>query len=103
MASLLQAINECLFGADRHEVFIASEENLLAANIVGILFSADEGGEDLKKRVQDVVGVRGWTENIAKAVLGGIENGLKQGAQMGKAMKERGIWKSNRRSSRLCS
>ncbi len=88
MVSLLRAINECLFGADHYEVFIASEENVMAANILRTLFSADEGGEDLKKRVQDVVGVRGWTENIAKAVLGGIENGLKQGAQMGKAMKE---------------
>jgi len=88
MVSLLRAINECLFGADHHEVFIASEENVMAANILRTLFSADDGGEDLKKRVQDVVGVRGWTENIAKAVLGGIENGLKQGAQMGKAMKE---------------
>jgi len=75
MVSLLQAINECLFGADHHEVFIASEENVMAANILRTLFNADEGGEDLKKRVQDVVGVRGWTENIAKAVLGGIENG----------------------------
>ena len=91
MVSLLRAINECLFGADHHEVFIASEENVMAANILRTLFSADEGGEDLKKRVQDVVGVRGWTENIAKAVLGGIENGLKQGAQMGKAMKEASV------------
>jgi ElaB/YqjD/DUF883 family membrane-anchored ribosome-binding protein len=88
MASLLQAINECLFGADYHEVFIASEENVMAANILSTLFSADEGGKNLKKRLQDIVGQRGWTEVIAKAVLGGIENGLKQGAQMGKAMKE---------------
>jgi hypothetical protein len=38
--------------------------------------------------VQDIVRERGWTENIAKAILGGIENGLKQGVQMGKAMRE---------------
>jgi hypothetical protein len=88
MASLLQAIHECLFGADYHEVFIASEENVMAADILRTLFSADEGGKDLKKSVQDIVGERGWTENIAKAILGGIENGLKQGVQMGKAMKE---------------
>jgi hypothetical protein len=88
MASLLRALNECLFGADYHEVSIASEEDVMAANILRTLFSADEGGKDLKKRVEEIVKERGWTENIAKAVLGGIENGLKQGAQMGKAMKE---------------
>jgi hypothetical protein len=88
MASLLRAINECLFGTDYHEVIITSQENIMAANILRTLFSADEGGKDLKKRVEDIVGVSGWTENIAKTVLGGIESGLKQGAQMGKAMKE---------------
>jgi hypothetical protein len=88
MACLLRAINECLFGADYHEVSIASEENVIAANILRTLFSADKGGKDLKKRVQDIVRERGWTENIAKAILGGIKNGLKQGVQMGKAMKE---------------
>lgn len=38
--------------------------------------------------MQDIVGDRGWTENLAKNILGGIENGLKQGVLMGKAMKE---------------
>ena len=88
MASLLRAFNECLFGVDYHEVFIASKENVMAANILRTLFNADEGGKDLKKRVEDIVGERGWTKDIAKAVLGGIENGLKQSAQMGKAIKE---------------
>lgn len=88
MASLLRVIHECLFGADYHDLNVGSEENATAADILRTLFSADEGGKHLKKSVSDIVGERGWTENIAKAVLGGIENGLKQGVQMGKAMKE---------------
>jgi hypothetical protein len=29
-----------------------------------------------------------WTENIAKAILGGLETALKNGAPMGQAMKD---------------
>ncbi|RDL37478.1 Uncharacterized protein BP5553_04911 [Venustampulla echinocandica] len=88
MASLLRAIHDCLFGTDYNEVNISSEENVIAADILRTLFSADQGGKHLKKSVQEIVGERGWTENIAKAILGGIENGLKQGVQVGMAMKE---------------
>jgi hypothetical protein len=38
--------------------------------------------------VQDIVGEYGWTENIAKAVLGGLEDALKKGVQGGQVMKE---------------
>lgn len=60
----------------------------MAADILRTLFSANESGKHMKKSVQDIVGERGWRGNLAKAILGGIENGLKQGVQMGKAMKE---------------
>ena len=38
--------------------------------------------------MQDIVKNCGWTENIAKAILGGVENGLKQVIKMGKIMIE---------------
>ncbi|TVY52331.1 hypothetical protein LCER1_G007903 [Lachnellula cervina] len=86
MDSLTQTIYECLFGAEYYEVNPASDDNTKAADVLRALFSANEGGEHLKKSVHDIVGERGWTENLAKAILGGIENALKQGAQMGKTM-----------------
>lgn len=88
MASLLQAIHECLFGPNRDKVNITIEENTTAADVLRTLFSADQGGKHLKKSTQDIVGKLGWTENIAKAILGGVENALRQGVQMGKAMRE---------------
>jgi hypothetical protein len=88
MASLLQAVYECLFGLDHDEVNIYPEENIMATDVLRALFSADQGGKHLEKSMQDIVGTQGWTENLAKAILGGIENALKQGAQMGKAVTE---------------
>lgn len=87
MAFTLQAIKECLFGTD-DQIAPATNEKVLAADILETVFSADDGGKVLKKKLQDIVGEYGWTENLAKRILGGIENGIKQGAQMGQAMKD---------------
>lgn len=88
IASSCLEIHEGLFGADYQEVNIGSEENVMTADILRTPCTADQGGKHLKKSVQDIVGERGWTENIAKAILGGADSGLKQGVQIGKAMKE---------------
>ncbi|MCJ1309697.1 hypothetical protein MMC25_003357 [Agyrium rufum] len=50
--------------------------------------TADQGPAHLQKTIDDIVSANGWTENIAKAILGGVENALKTGAQMGKTMQE---------------
>jgi len=88
MASLLQAIRECLIGADNPKVDASSKESAMAADVLKALFTAEKGGSDLKKTVKDIVGEYGWTENIAKAILGGLVNALNEGLQMGQAMKE---------------
>lgn len=88
MAFFLQAIRECLMGPDNFTVNTTSTENATAADVLTALFNAEKGGQDLKKTLQDIVGERGWTENIAKAILGGLENALNNGVQMGQAMRE---------------
>jgi len=88
MASITQSIYECLFGADYHMIDSTSDENAVAADVLRAQFNANEGGEHLRKSVRDIIGARGWTENIAKRILGGIENALRDSAQMGKTMAE---------------
>ena len=88
MATLLRAIHECLFGVNHHLVNNSCEENIIARDILITLFNAHQGDKHLEKSMQDIIGERGWTENIAKGILGGIENGLKQGVKMGATMAE---------------
>ena len=88
VASLLSAIYECLFGVDHQPINNSSNENVIAGYILRTLFDAHEGGAHLKKSVQDIIGERGWTENIAIIILRGIENGLKQVMPMGATMTE---------------
>jgi hypothetical protein len=56
--------------------------------VLQALLSTEKGALDLKKTVQDIVGEYGWTENIAKVILGGLEDALKKGVQGGQVMKE---------------
>jgi hypothetical protein len=38
--------------------------------------------------LQEIVGENGWTENLATAILNGLESALRAGATMGQAVKE---------------
>ena len=60
----------------------------LAAEILSTLYAADANDEHLIQRLQDVVHETGWYENLAAAVLTGLENALKALAPMGQAMKD---------------
>lgn len=89
MANLLRSINDCIFGADNHKASsISDEENATVANILQTLLTAEQGGKHLKKQLDDILGTYSWTENILKKILGRVENAIKQGAPMGKAMKD---------------
>src|ERR1700733_4466102 len=87
MCFMFQAIFPCFGGSENSNVDPTSEENAIASDVLQALLTAEKGGEGLKKVVRDRVGEYGWTENLAKAILGGLENALKNGAQMGEAMK----------------
>lgn len=88
MVAFLHAIHECFCGADYHQVDTAAEEQVIASDVLRTLFRANQGRDGLRKSMQDIVGQQGWKENIAKAVLRGIEDALTQGAQVGTVMKE---------------
>ncbi|KIM83390.1 hypothetical protein PILCRDRAFT_69592, partial [Piloderma croceum F 1598] len=60
----------------------------LAADILSTLYAADTNDEHLIRRLQNVVHETGWYEDLAAAVLTGLENALKAEAPMGQAMKD---------------
>ena len=59
-----------------------------AADILSTLYAADTNDEHLIQRLQDVVHNTGWYEDLAAAVLTGLENALKAEAPVGQAMKD---------------
>lgn len=60
----------------------------LAEDILSTLYAADANDEHLVQRLQDVVRETGWYEDLAAAVLTGLENALKAEAPLGQAMKD---------------
>jgi hypothetical protein len=60
----------------------------LAADILSTLYAADNNDEHLVKRLQDTVHETGWYDNLAAAVLDGLEKALKKKVSMGEAMED---------------
>jgi hypothetical protein len=71
-----------------HEKHSQLTTKSLAADILSTLYAADTNDEHLTQRLQDVVHETGWYEDLAAAVLTGLENALKAEAPMGQAMKD---------------
>ena len=70
-------------------------EDELASSILSALFTAEKPGQDLDRRLQNIVHTSGnklhtsgWYEGLAKRVLDGLIDALQSGAAMGTAMKE---------------
>ena len=61
---------------------------VVVADVVSILRSAEKEGAALRQKVGDTVGVEGWTEWIAERILDGIKTILEESPEtMGNAMK----------------
>jgi ElaB/YqjD/DUF883 family membrane-anchored ribosome-binding protein len=61
----------------------------ISAEVVELLRTAEKNGPALQRRVRDVVGEQGWTENIARAIVGGLETVIKEGREkVGPALAE---------------
>jgi len=60
----------------------------LAADILSTLYAANTNDEQLKQSLQDSIHETGWYENLAVAVLTGLENAIKAETPMGQAMKD---------------
>jgi hypothetical protein len=103
MASLLKVVLECLTGqlGDENADSMEGKTNSaimdgkakrtsqeVAAGVLDAMFSAEKKGRELENTLDDIVRETGWTENIATAVLNGLEAALKKGIPMGQAMTE---------------
>lgn len=60
----------------------------ITIEVVNILRTAEKDGHDLKRKFDDAVGTTGWTEDIAIAILGALEQALNDTATVGQVMKE---------------
>jgi hypothetical protein len=60
----------------------------LAADVLSTLYAADNNDEHLVKHLQDIVHETGWYDNLAAAILDGLEKALKEKVSMGQAMKD---------------
>ena len=61
----------------------------ISAEVVELLRTAEKNGPALQRRVRDVVGEQGWTENIARAIVAGLETVIKEGREkVGPALAE---------------
>lgn len=59
-----------------------------AAQFVETLRTAEKYGPELESRLNQIVSTNGWTENLAKAILNGIQKLLQDGEHMAAAMVE---------------
>ncbi|KAL7620424.1 hypothetical protein AAE478_009419 [Parahypoxylon ruwenzoriense] len=65
------------------------EPEVIVAEVISILRSAEKQGVVLTQQLDDAVGTEGWTEWIAERVLAGVEAVLKEGREkIGPAMAE---------------
>lgn len=80
---------KCLAAHSGH--YAAYKDNLtegeLASQIVAKLFAADRNHAILKADLQSTIHTYGWYDGLAAAVLAALENAIKQGQEMGPAMK----------------
>ncbi|KAL8367036.1 hypothetical protein RB599_010278 [Gaeumannomyces hyphopodioides] len=53
----------------------------ISAEVIELLRTAEKNGPALQRRVRDVVGEQGWTENIARAIVAGLETLIKEGRE----------------------
>ncbi|KAL8369903.1 hypothetical protein RB595_000318 [Gaeumannomyces hyphopodioides] len=61
----------------------------ISAEVVELLRTAEKSGPSLQRRVRDVVDEQSWTENIARAIVAGLENVIKEGREkVGQALAE---------------
>jgi len=65
----------------------AQTTEALASDLLSTLYDAKHNDEHLAQSLQDIVRETGWYENLAEALLNGLEKALETGAPMGEAMR----------------
>lgn len=65
---------------------VSPKTQALAADILSSLSTAEYNDKHLEERLQDIVRETGWYENLAAAVLNGLETIVREGAPVAGAM-----------------
>jgi hypothetical protein len=89
--TMFKAIRDCLWGLNDDESSTStvqhpwgkaekspdSHDALLAHEIINAMLHAEKTGEELRLQVSNVVEVMNWTESLARAVLAGLDEAVK--------------------------
>lgn len=85
--NICNAFTSCFTGQSDDDATTRSNQQI-ATDVIDTLQKAEKNGVALRQDLEDIVSDSGWTENLAAAVLNGLENVIKAGTPMGTAMKE---------------
>lgn len=82
--ALLSSILDCIFGDMTQEPPRPPDSRSpehVASSIVTMILNADDPYL-LEKQLKEEISITGWSEDIAKAILRGLENAIKAGTEM---------------------
>ncbi len=89
---IFRAVYGCIIG--QRDNYDALDEKAppntqdVATSILDALYDAEKPGQCLERTLDDLVGDYGWYESLAVALLQQLENALRAGVPMGRAMKD---------------
>ncbi|CAI7568232.1 unnamed protein product [Penicillium glandicola] len=84
---MLNCIGDCIFGRLANDPLPPADprpRESIASAIVTKILTADTP-YSLHKQVNEEISIDSWTETLAKAILQGLENAIKSGANMARA------------------
>ena len=79
--TIIKSIVECIWGPSPSVHQTDARTSAVASDIVNILLTG-ETHEAIQKRCKEQVDTNGWSESIAKAILHGLNDAIKAGAEM---------------------
>ncbi|KAI3012023.1 hypothetical protein CBS147346_938 [Aspergillus niger] len=79
--SIIKSILECLWGPSPDVYQTDARTSAVASDIVNILLTG-ETREAIQKGVKEQVDANGWSDSIAQAILHGLNDAIKAGAEM---------------------
>lgn len=79
--TIIKSIVECIWGPSPSVHQTDARTSAVASDIVNILLTG-ETHEAIQKRLKEQVDTNGWSESIAQAILHGLSDAIKAGAEM---------------------
>ncbi|OJJ70327.1 hypothetical protein ASPBRDRAFT_129116 [Aspergillus brasiliensis CBS 101740] len=79
--SIIKSILDCIRGPSPDVHPTDARTSAVASDIVNILLTG-ESRESIQKRLHEQVDTNGWSESIAQAILHGLSDAIKAGAEM---------------------